>query len=197
MHRASTLLTTARLDKELTLEDISQKTKIPTKYLAAIESEDAAALPPEPYCSLIVKDYAKVLGLNGQNILSLFCRDVRGKIRPPNFIRKTLSFTPQFAFGLITILSLIIFLGYLGFEYLEFNRPPRLQINWPDKIINSTLEISGITNPDATLRVNDSLVIVDTTGKFQKKIDTGHSSLKVVVESKSRGGKTAVEERTY
>ena len=72
MLRASALLKNTRLDRELDLLEISKKLKIPVKSLTAIENEDIVNFPQEPYCSLIVKDYADFLGLNGSNILCLF-----------------------------------------------------------------------------------------------------------------------------
>ncbi len=197
MHRASTILSSARLDKELVLPEISQKTKIPLKYLQAIESEDITSLPDEPYCSLIVKDYADFLGLNGQNILSLFRRDVLTKKKNHSPASRPLSFTPQFAFMLTLVLSFLAFGGYLLSEYIKFNRPPHLEVNWPNQVTNSTLEISGITDPEATVRVNDSLVIVYSDGHFIKKLNFSTDKPQIVVQSISRGGQTAVAQKVY
>ncbi len=197
MHRASTTLSTTRLDKELTYDEISKRTKIPIKYLEAIEAENTQNLPNEPYCSLIVKDYAESLGLNGSHLLSLFRRDVLTPRRLQPTSRKILSFTPQLALTLVMTISFLTFAGYLFYEYNKFNRPPSLKIDWPEKINDSKLEITGITDPEATIRVNDSLVIVDANGHFSKKINIDTNPAKIIIESKSRGGKTTVEEKTY
>ena len=81
MFRVSTILKNTRLDKELEFSEISKKLKIPAKYLEAIEDEKIANFPQEPYCSLIVKDYANFLGLNGEEILSLVRRDFAQKVK--------------------------------------------------------------------------------------------------------------------
>jgi len=75
MFCASSLLKNTRLDKEWELVDISKKLKVPVKYLEAIENENVGSFPQEPYCSLIIKDYADYLGLNGVDVLALFRRD--------------------------------------------------------------------------------------------------------------------------
>lgn len=197
MHRASTILTTTRLDKDLTHTDISQKTKIPIKYLLAIENEAVADLPDEPYCSLIVNDYAQFLGLNGQHILSLFRRDILTRRRLSRTSRSSLSITPRLMISLTIIVTFFAFTGYLFFEYLKFNRPPRLEVDWPQKINNSSLIISGITDPESTIRINDDLVIVDIDGKFSHQVTIGSQSSKIIVKSQSRSGQTAVEEKLY
>ena len=62
LFQASSLLKNTRLDKEWDLTDISKKLKVPVKYLEALENGQIACYPEEPYCSLIIKDYADFLG---------------------------------------------------------------------------------------------------------------------------------------
>ncbi len=197
MMRASALIKNTRLDKDLDLVEISKKLKIPVKSLAAIENEDVPNFPQEPYCSLIVKDYADFLGLNGSNILCLFRRDFDQKKKNKNNTRNFFSFTPQFTFKISIITILILFSSYLVFEYIKFNQPPKLKINWPlDTVItNSTVSLTGTTDIEATIRINDDLIIVDNQGNFNKKIDLGEGENKITVESKSPSGKVTYEEK--
>jgi cytoskeletal protein RodZ len=197
MLRTSSLLKNTRLDKEYELVDISKKLKIPAKYLAAIENEDIKNFPQEPYCSLIIKDYADYLGLNGQEILSFFRRDFEQKKRNKSFKKGGFSFTPQFTFAVLIGVILIFFVFYLTFEYVKFNRPPKLKVNWPETISGESFSVSGITDPDSTIRINQDLIIVDNKGNFQKKIPVGSDKeIKIKVESTSPSGKTTVEEKS-
>lgn len=196
MLRTSSLLKETRLDKEYELVDISKKLKVPVKYLVAIENEDIKEFPQEPYCSLIVKDYADHLGLNGEEILCFFRRDFEQKKKGKSFKRDNFSFTPQFTFSILLIIVVVSFTSYLILEYFKFNRPPQLKINWPTTISGESFDISGITDPDSTIRVNQDLIIVDPKGNFQKKILIGsNSEIKVNIESKSPSGKITVEEK--
>ena len=196
MLRTSSLLKDTRLDKEYELVDIAKKLKIPVKYLIAIENEDVKNFPQEPYCSLIIKDYADHLGLNSEEILCFFRRDFEQKKRSKLINRDSFSFTPQFTFSILLIIAIISFISYLTFEYFKFNRPPRLKINWPVSISGESFDISGITDPDSTIRINQDLIIVEPNGSFQKKILIGsNSEIKVNIESKSTSGKTTIEEK--
>ena len=197
MLRTSSLLKNTRLDKEYELSDISKKLKISVKYLAAIEDEDIKNFPQEPYCSLIVKDYADYLGLNGQEILSFFRRDFEQKKRSKSVKKECFSFTPQFTFKVLIGIVIIFFISYITNEYIKFNRPPKLKINWPQNITSQNFDLTGITDSDSTIRINEDLIIVDAEGNFQKKIQTGSDGeVKITVESKSPSGKTTVEEKT-
>lgn len=57
------LLKNERERQELTLEDISERTKINVKYLKAIEEERKDQFPGELYADLFTKSYAEALGL--------------------------------------------------------------------------------------------------------------------------------------
>lgn len=195
MKRASTILESARLDRELDFLEISKKTKIPLKYLIAFENENIKDFPGEPYCSLMVKDYADFLGLNGEELLCLFRRDYDR--RPENSTRRRFwfSLTPQFAFSAFIFLLGLIFTLYLVSEYLKFNRPPQLKVNWPENFTQNSVEISGTTDPESTVKINNSLVIVDINGNFRKNIEISTSEAKVVVEAKSPAGVVSTDEK--
>ncbi len=195
MFKASVILKNAREDKDLSLEEISKKLKISTKYLRAIEGEQKSEFPDEPYCSLIIKDYANFLGLNGEDVISLFRRDFASDSKSAATTSAQFSITPQFTFRLATIVVICLFVGYIVFEYLKFNQPPELKVNWP--LSSNSAEITGITDPESTIKVNNDTLIVDQSGSFHKSLDLSQPNTKVVVESKSPSGKTTTVEKTY
>jgi cytoskeletal protein RodZ len=199
MFRASAILKNAREDRDLDIKEVCKKLKISPKYIEAIESEKRSEFPEEPYCSLIIKDYAHFLGLNSDDILSLFRRDFANVAKSKTAGSKKWFFTPQFTFKIAIFVSIIIFASYLIMEYVKFNHPPELKINWPagSSLTQSSFDLTGITDPDSTVRINNDLIIVDSNGAFEKKITLSSDSSKIIVESKSPSGKTTVEEKTY
>lgn len=193
MKRASFLLQTARLDKEFTLDEISKKTKIPLRYLQAFENETQSGFPDEPYCSLMLREYADFLGLNSDELVSVFRRDHVKKAINANSQNSFLSITPQFTYYLIISLLIILFALYLTFEYIKFNHPPVLTVDWP--VYSKIVEIKGKTDSESTIKVNQSPVVVDQNGNFFKKLELSTSEAKIIVESTSPAGKTTVEEK--
>lgn len=196
MKRASTILESARLDRELNFEEISKKTKIPVRYLIAFENENTADFPAEPYCSLMLKDYAEFLGLHGEELLSLFRRDHDRRTPSKNLSHPFFSLTPQFSFSLFIGLLIFIFLGYLALEYYQFNQPPKLSVDWPSGL-TPEMEISGQTSAESTVRINDSLVIVDAEGNFKKTLQISTSEADIVVEARSPAGKITRDEKKF
>lgn len=67
-----TLLKKARQEKELTLDDIQELTKIRKKYLEAIEANDFEVLPGKVYLKVFVKGYAREVDINYQELLNYY-----------------------------------------------------------------------------------------------------------------------------
>ena len=200
MFRASIILKNARQEHSLEIDEVSRKLKISAKYIEAIETENKLKFPEEPYCSLIIKDYANFLGLNGEDVLSLFRRDFDNLAKNIPINSKWPSFTPQFTFKIAIIISVVLFASYLIMEYLKFNRPPSLSVNWPSDVSLQQLsfDLTGVTDPESTVRINNNLIIVDQNGGFEKKITlTSSDSSTIIVESRSPSGKTTVLEKTF
>ncbi|MFK7842938.1 MAG: helix-turn-helix domain-containing protein [Sphingorhabdus sp.] len=62
------LLRRAREQKNLTLEEIAKKTRIPQRHLASIESGDYEALPGRTYAIGFAKSFARTVGLSDASI---------------------------------------------------------------------------------------------------------------------------------
>ena len=67
-----TLLKKARQEKELTLTDIQERTKIRKKYLEAIEANNFDILPGKVYLKVFVKGYAREVDINYKELLKYY-----------------------------------------------------------------------------------------------------------------------------
>ena len=68
LHSTGALLRQAREQKNLALEDIAKKTRIPRRHLASIESGDFDALPGRTYTIGFAKSFARAVGLSDASI---------------------------------------------------------------------------------------------------------------------------------
>lgn len=62
----------ARLSRNLDLDQISRETNITRRYLEALEEEDFTIFPGEPYLLGFLRNYAEYLGLDSNELLSLY-----------------------------------------------------------------------------------------------------------------------------
>ena len=91
----------AREKKGLTLDDLQQTTKIQKRYLIAIEAENFDALPGDFYVRAFIQQYAKVVDLDGDELLAqlesklklrLLMKRRRGQRRSESNRRKRMTF---------------------------------------------------------------------------------------------------------
>jgi transcriptional regulator with XRE-family HTH domain len=63
------LLTEARLRRGLSLSDVERQTRIPRRYLQALEADDFNILPAPVYARGFLRNYARFLGLDENEIV--------------------------------------------------------------------------------------------------------------------------------
>ena len=181
MIRAGEKLREIRLEKGLSLEDVSKSTKIKTPFLESIENGDYQKLPPVSYAQGFVRNYAKFLGLPEKEIMAVFRREFDEektyRVLPKGFDqRKEFPVSgfkiKQTAFLIFVIF--VIFAGYILFQYrYAFINPP-LSVSFPkDKssILSSYVKVIGKTDPNSTVFVDKDAVSVDQNGNFEKIIN--------------------------
>lgn len=66
----------ARTAKGFTLDDLQSITKIQKRYLAGIENEDYSMMPGSFYVRAFIKQYAEAVGLDAEEMLSLYKESV-------------------------------------------------------------------------------------------------------------------------
>lgn len=121
MATVGTILKTRREDLKLTLEDISVKTKVGAKFLAAIENEQYDLLPPLSYTLGFVKLYAKAVGLDAGAVAAQFKKEAGptessressdNAFADKDILKKTI---PAWLFFAVIALILIVSAAYYG-----------------------------------------------------------------------------------
>lgn len=204
MVRVGQKLYETRIYKSLTLEEIAKATKIRPQFLTAIEEGEYDKLPSPAYAQGFVRNYASYLGLSQKEILPLFRREFDEKsvykVLPDGLIQNSsFSLTRthiQQSFFVIALVSIVL-LGYLGFQYRSMFFPPMLTIDSPKQNAQTKNEIiiSGKTDPNVTVLINNELVLPNMDGKFTKILTLFPGKTSIILKAKNRFGKETVLER--
>lgn len=173
-----------REERDLTLDQVADEIKVPLNFLQALEDEDYRQLPEGLYPSLYVRKYANFLNLNEEKMLAFFRRDYikteeKSKLNFSNFGwgQKWVKYV-----GVGFIISL--FLMYLGYQYWTYVRPPGVRIN----LVNSQEQgyvLKGRTNPQATLKINEEVILLNDDGRFIYPVSQGRKEFQIEVISPS------------
>ena len=203
MIRVGQRLAEARFKKGLNLEDVSQATKIKTEFLTAIEEGEYEKLPSFAYAQGFVRNYTKLVGLPEKETLALFRRefvaDKTVKVLPESFGEdysgsKLKNKQPI----IIIVLVFLIVFGFIAYQFRFVFLNPPLNIISPKNnsvVLGSRISVSGTTDPEATVVVNNNPIAVDQTGSFKKNLNVFPGKVQIVVKSINKFGRQTVVSR--
>lgn len=187
-----------RLQKNLSLENISQTTRIPIKYLEAIESARFKELPnTKAHRLAYIREYAETLGLNPASLLYQFSQESNLNNEPVIHPHRTLKFWPlNSVSNIIRYITggvlLAGFVGYLAWQVNGILQPPKLFVFSPtDGSISSkpTALIQGETEKEVHLTVNGKEVMANDKGKFEILLDLSNGVNTITISGIKKHGK--------
>lgn len=194
------ILKNARLQKGYSISFLERKTRIKKEFIVSLEEIDWDKLPEYPVVSGFVKNIATVLDLSVENTNAILRRDYPPKkltINPKPDIDNKFVWSPKLTFAVgISVISLVV-LGYLGFEYQKFVKPPEIEIVSPKTnqiILEDKVRVEGKTTTDVTLTINNQPIILDQEGNFVTEILITKDTKSLIFKAISRSGK--VTEKT-
>jgi len=161
-------------------------------------------LPDDIYISAYLKKYCQVLDLNIDEILEQFKTEKgittdlkKDKVNTKKFIgsekKSVLVITPKRATLVLGIIVICLVFGFFWHQLSYLIYPPNLKIIQPDSDITvsqKAIKVSGITDTDVNLTINNSEVHVDENGNFESMIDLNPGLNTIKVKIKDRFGNT-------
>ncbi len=206
MRTVGQILKEEREKQFYTLLDIEKVTKIRVELLEALEQDDYKKLPPPTFVQGFIKNYGKFLKLDSERLLAIFRREFSDRKNPPRILEsfaspidKKINFTPKKLISMVVIGLILVFFAYLWFEYRFLVNPPSLSVNSPlDQVVveGSTVEVTGKTDPEAKVTLNDQEVAVDSDGNFKQELRLSEGINKIVISAISKFKKSSKIERT-
>lgn len=192
-----------RLRRKLSLDEAARATKIKSSFLAVIEKGEYHKLPSPAYAKGFVINYAVYLGIPKHEALAMFKRDYDEKraykVLPDSLTRRQFpSLRIKIQESLLVVVGcIILFLGFLFFQYRSAFFAPHLEVFQPKDgaVFSKDVAIVGSTDPEATVTVNNQPVSLNDTGEFKKLLTFFPGKAIITVKAKNRFGKEAIETR--
>lgn len=177
MKTVGEILKSERLKQNKSILQLHRETKIPERFIEALETNSFSVLPPDTFVKGFIKIYSQALGLSSSQLLAVYRRDREGQeqkeIVPPSLsddgVQQKWHWTPKLTAIMVISIIMAIFLSYLGWQIWQFLAPPKLIVEQPanNQIIKEeTVEVIGQVNKDVSVYVNDQLVNITDQGKF-------------------------------
>lgn len=188
MKTVGEILTRSRIQKGISLDELSDRTRIDVKYIKALEENDFRHLPSPTFAKGFIRNISIALDRDPDEIIAVFRRDFQTtKKKLPSSAKNKFPSGPNFLFQSqvpLIFLAVSLFLGYLGYQYRTVLVPPKLEVIEPraNQVVTSPVTIEGLSTVDSIITINDQQEAnTDQSGHFivQLNLSTGSTELKI------------------
>ena len=196
----------------VTLQQAAEDTRIREKFLQAIESGDYQSLPGSVYTKGFLRNYAQYLNLDAEEMLAFYTGERGGSEPLRSFapmrphVKRTFIFTPTVLVPVVVLAGIVLFIGYVYYQFTNFAVAPHVDITDPpgDAVSQSAeYTVKGRTNPDGriTVRVSPGLDTINDVrpardGTFSVLVTLKPGPNHVEVQVLDPAGKLAQASRT-
>jgi cytoskeleton protein RodZ len=175
-------LRSLRADTEKTIEDIGREIHVTPKYLTAIEESRYRDLPGLVYARQFVRRYAEILETDVEAAIGIFEQEyaVVTKTGPASRPLLTPRVSTDFHWlrryvkFILAGLLIAVVVAYLGIQAVNNYLPPRLEVKQPARDLSTSamvIIVSGETDQNATVTINDQSVQTSGNGTFSEQVD--------------------------
>jgi cytoskeletal protein RodZ len=198
MKTVGEILSEARKAKNLSIEKLSELTKIDERYIRALESDDCDKFPPQTFVKGFIRNLSLALDKDPDQMIAIFRRDYQTNCQtPPKRHRLNLNLPLFHRTQILLIITItLVFFGYLGFQYRTVLLPPNLEIIQPQdkQVLTSPVVIEGIASVDSTILINETQkASPDDSGHFLSKITAENGNIEVKITATNRFGRSTTK----
>jgi cytoskeletal protein RodZ len=198
----------AREQAGLSIEQMSQKTRLGKKYIIALERCEFDQLPKgSVYQKNFIKRYLDVLNISSTSYTQQFLieegyekKEEENQQIHPHTAKPLSRFHALPDLMKYISIAIIFFavLGYLGWQVNRILEPPMLTLVSPtDGYITSDerVVIRGTSEPETSITINGKEVSIGGEGRFEQELDLVEGVNTIVVSATKKHGKTTTETR--
>jgi cytoskeletal protein RodZ len=216
MSRLGEILRAQREKKGITLDQAAADTRIREKFLTALEDGDVQSLPGAVYTKGFLRNYAAYLDLNDEELILLYHQE-RGLVAEPKQTKRayktmqpigkrSLVFTPAVFVPVAVLAVVVLFVGYLYYQFTSFAVAPLLEVSSPatDAIAEEgSFVVRGKTVPNGRVTIQvfpGPMTLADikpeADGTFSAPVALTLGANHIVVEVLDPAGKVSRVDRS-
>lgn len=189
--------------KNLTPEEVNQKTGVPLKFIFALIDENFSALPPPAYLYGYFKKISQILKIDFEENWQILKKDLEAippliDLLPANRFASSFKLS-DFLLKVLKFLPLILMIGtilsFLIYQTRNFLTPPSLKIITPALDIQTkeeVLKVEGFGPRYSYIKINDKEIYLGEDGHFTETIVLQPGLNEIRFEATSRSGKKTI-----
>lgn len=197
-----------RRSLNLSGQDIQRLTRIPPKYLQALEQGDYDRLPSDVYVKGFLKSLAAVYHIPATSLLQQFTKERRltERFRPApsttlaaRFVPSWFMITPKTLTIVAVVLGILVSTGYLLWQIRSITAPPELVVAYPAEDVTvpvRNLLVRGRAEPGSRVLMNGQEISVEGNGEFREVINLINDTNYLLIRAENKFGKSTEVLRT-
>lgn len=198
MKTVGQIIKAGRQKRFLSIDQLSQLTKIDAKYIEFLEQDRYQDLPSETFAKGFIRNLSQRLDLDPDELVAIFRRDFRQPTKIRNIkIRQRFIFPGISSQTLPFILGGLVFVIYLVFQFRAILTPPKLDVARPTggQVLVSPIEIEGDTAIDAVVYIgSETQVKPDSSGHFLARINLPVGETVLEIKATNRFSRSSLKE---
>ncbi|MEI6222040.1 MAG: helix-turn-helix domain-containing protein [bacterium] len=192
----------------ISLDEIARYTKIPIKYLHALENDQFHTLPSSAHAKAYLGKYIDLLGLPRKQLLALYkAEQYEFEAVVPHtpisvfkkISKNTIVFTTSQGVIIIAAFLSFLLLFYIYAQLHTLLASPTLILTSPaegENITEPFVTVEGKTESDSILFINGQKIDVESSGDFREKIALSNEhSQQIIVTAENKISKAKTEIR--
>jgi len=194
-----------RLEKKKSLDEVVASLGIRKEYLEALENGEYSKLPQGVYGKNYLREYGRYLKLDETKLLDMYDDAFKVEVKTRGrqvFSRKIpkaylFLIIPRIIKNILLLLVVFICLFYLAYYVNNLIAPPKLDIYYPQEDIavhQNVIIISGKTELEAEVLINNEKVLADKSGEFVKEVSLRDGVNTISIVSKKKYSKKSLKE---
>jgi cytoskeleton protein RodZ len=133
----------------VSLEEVSAATRISTRFLEAIESENWDSLPGGVFNRGFIRSVARYLGLDEDSIVAEYALETRGRVDAGVVPDPPMEMPRNWKPAIVTLIVLIAILGGAAFVYARYGRRIAAWLHWKGAVASAPAASLSPSDADA------------------------------------------------
>ncbi|EKD78555.1 MAG: hypothetical protein ACD_41C00325G0002 [uncultured bacterium] len=184
-----------REQSHYTLAQVSERLRIKSEYIEAIEQSRYTSLPSGVFVKNYVQRYVKLLGLSWSVVQPLLEAELKVYAQTPGiptqkrYLAKQPLQLMKVVIGLVILFVVLTLGAYFGFEITNSIEPPNLEvIDLPSRVAyaDRLITVAGQTDSEAVVSINDQVIPVLPNGQFSQQMSLQPGSNLLRIEAKTK-----------
>lgn len=199
------VLAESRQKRGWSQQRLAQETTVPVEFIKQLEKQDYHQLPARSLVQGYIQLMANALRIPEDTALALFRRDfpldstVKPTVRRSSALSRwgssTLWWQPKIISVAGVLVLLLLIASILLIQWQKLGQPPQLKVTSLENhsLITSPVNVTGQTDPGATVTINTEIVSLDQQGNFSYEMELPSGERSIVIQARDARGNLTEE----